>query len=757
LEVRGKLFSMANWEGAVRQHGQRDGVRYRCSGWLRDGERLVTVSDEGGEEAVEIHRVDGSEEVVRLDGMDIGRPYGLVVSPTNDQVALVNHRCEVLLVDLDGRSVKKVDATANGFIQGISWSPDGRWLAYGFPSTQHTCSIKVLEAETGESWLVTPPEFNDVDPAWDPEGKYLYFISWREFNPVYDDVHFDLGFPQAMRPMLITLTKDLANPFVPVPRPLQESDKDKKEAKGSADEKRGKAPSRKRKKPTDDDDAKEPNPIEIDFEGIEQRVTAFPYPEGHYWQIYGIDGKVLFTSYPVEKSLRRHRQGEAEEPKGTLQVYDFKEQKKDTLVTGVGRFSVELSMDGKTLAYMSRDRLRVIKAGEKPEQKPGPRANTFSDLMWEMQGELGTSHCYEFGGDYRPWPNYAVGSLGADFIYDRKPDGYRIMHVVKGDPWEDGKDSPLNAPGINVKEGDVLMSIGGRRLGRGLSPGKLLVNLSGQEVDVHVLDGESGDKRTVTLKAMPNDEEARYREWVRGNRAHVHEKTDGKVGYVHIPDMMGRGYAEFHRGYLAELDRAALIVDVRYNSGGHVSPLILEKIARRRVGYTIHRWRPPSPYPRDSILGPRVAITNEESGSDGDIFSHCFKLMGIGPLIGKRTWGGVIGISPHDQFVDGGGTTQPEHSFWFKDVGWGVENYGTDPDIEVDYTPQDYAAGRDPQLDRGIEEILRLMAEDPPELPDFGERPRLRLPKLPSQRRARAEAQRRRGKARTKGKTKKPR
>jgi tricorn protease len=191
------------------------------------------------------------------------------------------------------------------------------------------------------------------------------------------------------------------------------------------------------------------------------------------------------------------------------------------------------------------------------------------------------------------------------------------------------------------------------------------------------------------------------------------------------------GYAEFHRSYLAEVDRQGLIVDVRFNTGGHVSQLLLEKLARRRLGYDMQRWGEPMPFPLQSAAGPMVGLTNEWSGSDGDIFSHTFKLMGLGPLIGKRTWGGVIGITIRDSLVDGSVTTQPEFSFWFKDVGWAVENYGTDPEIEVEIRPQDYAAGRDPQMERAIEEIEKLLITHPPEPPEFGDKPRLSLPTLP--------------------------
>jgi tetratricopeptide (TPR) repeat protein len=197
-------------------------------------------------------------------------------------------------------------------------------------------------------------------------------------------------------------------------------------------------------------------------------------------------------------------------------------------------------------------------------------------------------------------------------------------------------------------------------------------------------------------------------------------------------NMGAEGYAEFHRGYLAEVDREGLIVDLRYNSGGHVSSLLLEKLARRRIGYDLTRWGVPIPYPLESVMGPMVALTNEQAGSDGDIFSHGFKLMGLGPLLGKRTWGGVVGIWPRQALVDGSLTTQPEYSFWFSDVGWGVENYGTDPDIEVDNTPQDYAQGVDAQLKRSIAEIQKLLESSPPKMPDFANRPSRALPSLPA-------------------------
>ncbi|MHC4607205.1 MAG: PDZ domain-containing protein, partial [Planctomycetota bacterium] len=350
----------------------------------------------------------------------------------------------------------------------------------------------------------------------------------------------------------------------------------------------------------------------------------------------------------------------------------------------------------------------------------------FSDLVWETQGELGTSHCYEVGGDYRAGPRYAMGMLGAEFAYNAKKDAYRITHIVRGDSWKPRAGSPLLAPGVNVKKGDHVAAINGKKVGRHVTPQELLVGQAGQEVTLTLDRG-----RRVTVRTLPSEYAARYREWVRKNREQVHKRSKGRVGYVHIPDMGPAGYSEFHRQYLTEVDHEGLLVDVRFNGGGHVSQLILEKLARRRIGYDIQRWGQPLPYPGDSPAGPLVALTNEMAGSDGDIFSHGFKLFRLGPLVGRRTWGGVIGIWPRHPLVDGSVTTQPEFSFWFRDVGFGVENHGTDPDVDVDVAPHEDAAGKDPQLETALKVLLDTMKKHPWKLPKFEPRPKRKAPRLP--------------------------
>ncbi len=778
ISARGKPFTFHNWEGAVSQHGEPDGVRYRMLTWLNDGKRLIAAASDGDSprEVLTVLTVDGSQPPRRLEDLDIGRIVDLDVAPKVDAVAVANHRNELLYVDLTGESptMKQLDHSPFGRIEGMAWSFDGRWLAYGFCDTAQTSAIKLVEIESGETAFATRPVLRDSRPAFDPEGKYLYFIGQRDFDPVYDELHFDLGFPKGSRPYAITLRKDLLNPFVARAKPPESAEA---AAKKKAEEEEG-PPS--------------PPRIEIDLDGITDRVLAFPVPEDRYGRIMGVKGKALFSVYPIE-GARGHRFEEGPTARGALLMYDLDQQKQDRITEGVSDFWV--GRDGKTMLLQSGDRLRVLKAGEKVADKkdgdkPGresgwidlgrvkvsiqPAAefrqmfqeawrlqreqfwtedlsgidwdavhrrylplvdrittrSEFSDLLWELQGELETSHAYEMGGEYRKGPDYRQGFLGVDWEFDLESGGYRITHVARGDVWDPDATSPLTAPGVNLPVGSLVLAINGQPLSASVTPGERLVNLAGSEVDLTVRGPGDMEPRTVTVKALGDERPARYRDWVDANRQQVHQATEGRVGYIHVPDMAAEGYAEFHRSFLVEYDRDALVIDVRVNGGGHVSGLLLEKLARKRVGYDFPRWSSPKPYPDESPAGPMVALTNELAGSDGDIFSHTFKLLKLGPLVGKRTWGGVIGIWPRHRLVDGTVTTQPEFSFFFDDVGWRVENYGTDPDIDVDNAPQDYARGADPQLDRAIAVAMELLAQRPPHRPRPTDRPHRTPPVL---------------------------
>jgi tricorn protease len=795
VTTRGKAFSMGNWEGPVLQHGEVDGVRYRFLQWLNDGTRMAAINDATGREVLTVFNPEDASEPKVFTEIEFGRATHLSVSPTDDKIAIANHRNELILIDTEDETARVLDRSTAGRIRGVSWSPDGRWLAYGFALSPQRMAIKLCEIETGETHQVTEPVLEDFGPAFDPEGKFLYFLGARVFNPVYDNLQFDLSFPRGVKPYVILLQKDQRSPFIPVPKSPDAKEKkekdekvEKEKAEEETEEQKVKTEGEATEEESGEKDEDRPEPITIDLEGISERVLPFPVAEARYKLIRGIKGKALFLSLPIEGAIHDPQLPGSHEPRGSVDGYDFENYKAERLIEGVSDF--DLSRDSKTLMYRAHHRLRVFKAGDKTSKLEGgekasretgwlslqrikvsvqPTAewkqmfaeawrlqreqfwsadmsgidwdavyalysplvervssrSELSDLFWELQGELGTSHAYEMGGEYRTRPYYRQGFLGVDWQYDADENRYRIARIIKGDPSDSSSTSPLTGPGLHVSIGDAILAVNGQRVSATRSPQELLVNLASNEVQLTLEEAETGETRVISVKALAEERLVRYRDWVESNRRTVHELSGGRVGYIHIPDMGGRGYAEFHRSYLAEYDYPALLIDVRWNGGGNVSGLLLEKLARRRLGYDFSRWGEPVPYPGESPRGPMVALTNEQAGSDGDIFSHSFKLMGLGPLIGKRTWGGVIGISPSHHLVDGTVTTQPEYSFWFKDVGWNVENYGTDPDIEVDIAPQDYNSNTDPQLQRALAEALRLAEEYPTLEPKPGERPRL--------------------------------
>ncbi len=773
IVTRGRVYTMPLWEEAVTEHPAsgrapepEHAARRRLLTWLHDDKRVAYVDDGGGFERIAIAPVDQSAPPRFVMDHDMGVLHQLVASPAGDRLAFANNRHELWLLDL-GSEPRLLDLSVGERIDDLTFSPDGRWLAYVWSPKAHTTIVRIAECESGRVIDATSALREDRSPAWDPEGNYLYFLSTRDFHPVYDALQFELSFPEAWRPYLVTLRETLANPFVAKPAPLHKHGHDDDD---EADDKRDIKP-----------------PVVVEAEGMPLRMLAFPVDEGAYDRIAAAKGRAVFTRFPVRGIRPSDR--DHEESEGELFAYDFEQQRSATLATEVDDFV--LGPDARTLVYLSHGKLRAIDAGadlpeddadDKPGQEIGrrtgwldlgrisvlvePRAewlqmvreawrlqrenfwdpqmsgidwnavlpryeallpkvrtrNELSDVIWEMQGELGTSHAYETGGDKPIPPQYKRGFLGADVVWDDALRAYRVQRILRGDPWNRDADSPLAEPGVDVKEGDLIVGIGGHAVTAESGPGALLVNQAGRDIVLSVVRGAGSTPRRVLVRTLRDERMLRYRAWVEANRSLVHDRTGGRVGYVHIPDMGPWGFAEFHRGYLTEFDRDALIVDVRYNRGGHVSALLLEKLARKRVGYDVSRWTPPFPYPEESVPGPIVAVTNQFAGSDGDIFSHCFKLYGLGPLVGMRTWGGVIGINPRHRLVDGTETTQPEFSFWFTDAGWGVENYGTDPTHEVDVAPQDTLRGDDPQL----AEALRLVDEalaSAPARPEFPQKP----------------------------------
>jgi tricorn protease len=764
LTLRGQVFVMGNWEGPALRVGESGPRRYRLARWL-DAERLVVAHD-GDEEALEVVAVDGGEPK-RFEGLDHGWVVEIEASPDGRLVAFTDHRHGLYVLDTRTGALQRLDRSHSGPIEGFDWSSQGSWLAWALPEGVRGSRSKIrmasvaAPAEEGQPLQigsvvdVTSGEYNDVSPSFDPDGNHLYFLSYRVFDPVSDNVYFGYSFPRAVRPYLVTLHAETKNPFQPDPRPL----------KGPASK-------------TEKDERP------YDLEGIGDRIVPFPVSEGLYEKIVGIgSAQVLLTRAPLRGMLSRSWY-EPGPPKADLQllVWEFDKQELVELNSKVS--SIRLDRRRETLAVRSGPRLRVTTAradkGQREELRktegradrkggfvdlarvrlsvePGAeweqmlreawrrmrdhfwhpglqgvdwdaiyeryaplvqRASTrgeLSDILWCMQGELGTSHAYEMGGDYQNPPTYRLGRLGADFRWDEAAGLWRIERIVKGEPGDAERSSPLVGPGLQLRDGDGLIEVAGAPLSRELHPEAALVQQAGALVALRVVRGE--ERRQVVVRTLTDDRNLRYRDWVLHNRRLTHQHSDGRIGYVHIPDMGPPGFAEFHRDFARECERDALLVDVRYNRGGHVSQLLLGLLVRKRLGYTISRWNDPMPYPAYSVPGPMLALTNELAGSDGDIFSHAWKMLELGPLVGTRTWGGVVGIWPREMLIDRAMTTQPEYATWFHDAGFGLENHGAEPDVVVERTPDDWAQGADPQLERGLEMLLERLSQQPVHTP----------------------------------------
>jgi len=690
--------------------------------------------------------------------------------------------------------VRLVDRSDFGEITNPAWAPDGRWLAYATPTSRRTQAIKLADVDGESRALVSTPEFRDHSPVFARDGRWLAFLSYRSLDPVHDEVYFDAAFLRASRPYLVPLRQDDRHPLRPRPRGMKKEERGDETEESATRPGSGAGESAGESGGESQGKSERPAggaPIRVDLEGISERIVPVDVPAGTYVGLFARPDALLLRSVPIRGSLGEDLL--EEEASGQLHSYHLDSHEHEILVDGVD--DVVLSADGSTLVYRAGERLRALPAGQKPPEgkehdapsrasgwidlgrirvavDPGAewrqmlvetwrlQRNHFwvddmsgvdwdrvltrylplvakittrgelTDLIWELQGELGTSHAYEFGGDHRRPPAWRAGHLGADFSFDPERDAWVVSRVLVGDSWSPAARGPLAEPGVAVRAGSVLRRIDATTLSRTTPPGAALVHRAGVAVEVEV-EEPGGQRRRVVATPIGDERPVRYREWVNRTRAEVHARSDGRLGYLHIPDMGPAGYAEFHRSYLAEVERDGLIVDVRHNGGGNVSSLLLAKLAGRRLGVDVSRWLPPTPYPEDAPGGPLVAIADCWAGSDGDIFTHAFQLLGLGPVVGTRTWGGVIGIWPRVRLVDGTVTTQPEFSYWFRDLGWSVENRGVDPDVPVEITPDDWAAGRDPQLERAIELAMAALDRSERLTPDLAHRPRLSLPTLP--------------------------
>jgi tricorn protease len=769
--ARGEVFTVPAEHGDVRNVTRSSGARERNAVWSPDGRWIAYFSDATGEEELYVAAQDGRSKPVKLTGGPPSWHFRPTWSPDSSRLAWADRGLRLWWVSLADKQPQLAVKAPQREIAEYAWSPDGRWLAYATDTATDFSAVFLYSLETRATTQVTADGFDSGEPVFDPDGKVLYLLSNRDVVPTLGQLERSYTVDKMTRPHAITLRADLPSPFAPRSDEVKTAD--------------GKEPPREGEKKEEPRPRKAPEPLKIDLAGIQQRIVPFPVQPGNYQALQLAKGKAYWLAQPTAELTA----GPGPRKAG-LKAFDLEKRKEVELLPAVERY--EISADGSRLLYKADKTWALVEPKEGlKEAKPGegvlkldglkleldPRAEwaqiyaetwrLFRDFFYlpdmgqvdwpamraryqplvahvthrfdltyvlgELVGELGTGHTYVGGGDQPKVERVPVGTLGADLALDAAAGRWRIARILPAQPWIEGRATPLLAPGVKVAAGDYLLAIDGQELGPKDEPYRLLAQAPGRTVTLTVNGRpDRTGARDVQVQPLPNEQDLRYFDWVESNRRKVEQASGGQVGYLHIPDMGAPGLTEFIRQFYAQSGKAGLVVDVRANGGGFVSQMILERLRRRLMGMSNQREQRPFTYPASAVSGPMAAIANQYSASDGDIFPHYFRAYGLGPVIGQRTWGGVVGIRGlYSGMVDGGYSNVAEFGIYDLGGRWVVENEGVTPDIEVDNTPADLAAGRDPQLDRAVAEVLKQIAAQPPVRPGPPRSKDLRSPPPP--------------------------
>jgi len=800
IEVRGTVHWLTHRDGPARAVSVVPGARARFPQVLGTGGQVVWASDVDGSDGLVIGSGDPASPADpavaprRIAAGQVGRIAGLAAAPDGRAVAVSAQDGRLRVVDVESGQARLIAASDNGVVTGLAWSPDSAWLAWSQP-TEHPADmngnqlrrLRLARIADGQVFDATDGRFADTEPVFTLDGKYLAFLSMRNFDPIYDAHFFDLTFPYGARPYLLPLDATTPSPFAPElgGRPIGEP-ADKRAGAPAAGDESASAGGTSGDTAVGGDGQRIP-PVPVETTQMADRIVALPVPEARYSSLRAVKDGLAWLREPVTGTLGiGGAQPTDDAPRPTLERFDFAKREVCELTGDVDWF--EASGDGTRLVTSDRGKLTLIPAegkadGDNPDDKieiDRSRArflldppslwrqayaeagrmirhdfwvpdmadvdweavqdeyrplldritteSEFVDVLSEVLGELGTSHAYVYPPDGGT-PATGPGLLGADI--ERSGDAWRLTRVVRGDTSDPRARAPLATPSAGIAVGDVLLAVDGRPIGPD-GPGPLLTGAAGKPVELTVAPADGGRPRSVPVVPLRSDTRLRYLDWVSAKRAQVRELSGGRIGYLHVPDMVSQGWADFHRDLRTEMLRDALIVDVRGNTGGHTSELVVEKLARRVIGWDVRRGLMPSTYPEDAPRGPVVAIADECAGSDGDIVTGAIRLLRLGPVVGARTWGGVIGFDDEHELVDGTRITVPRLAFWFDGYGWGVENHGVDPDVEVIMSPDDWAAERDTQLVTAVRLALEALQQRPAvRPPDARTRPSKRRPPLP--------------------------
>jgi len=761
--ARGDVFSAPIEKGVTRNLTRTSGQHDKWARWSPDGRRIAYFSDATGED--ELYLADalgnpGKDKPERLTSGGKGMRYAPEWASDGKRIAFADKDRRLYVVNLADKKLTEVARDARREIRDYQWSPGGGYLAFSMTDPNNFRSVWIWSAADAKLHRVTGEDFNEREPVWDPQGKYLYYISGRAYAPQFDAIDFNWALDRNDGIYALALRKDVETPFPPEEDKvtLEEEKKDKKDGKDEKGE--------KDEKDEKDEKKDAPKDLKIDFDGLAERVVRIPVPFDNYQGLNAADGRLLYV-----KSAAGSFGEPASRP--VLQVFSFKDRKASPLTEGIDGYT--LSQNGEKVLVIQQGQFNVYDA--KPEGKDSKKtidtaglvvdripaeewAEVFreawrryrdffyvenmngydwealrkqyeplvsyvghrSDLNYvigEMIAELNNSHAYVAGGDFKLPPRPQVALPGARFELDRAAGRYRIAKIFAGQNEEETYRSPLTEIGVDVKAGDYILAIDGVELAANDNPYRLLGHKANRPVRLTVnarpaLEGS----REVVFRPVDTETNLIYLDWITGNRERVTRLSGGKVGYIHIPDMGEEGMREFIKQYFGQVNKEGLIVDVRNNGGGFISQTLLERLGRKALAVDYGRTSGEAqPYPQVVFNGHMACLINEGSGSDGDIFPYMFREMGLGPLIGTRTWGGVVGISGHGPMIDGGQIFVPEAGSVSLKGEWIIEGHGVDPDIVVANDVNSVLDGRDPQLERGVAEVLQKIKADPKSYP----------------------------------------
>ena len=742
VTARGEVFTVPAAQGVTRNITRTPGANDRGADYSPDGKYISYISDATGETEVCLYDVQTASTRQLTSGTDtyIRRIFW---APDSKSLIYSDRKNRLVSVSVPDGASKVVAVCPESEFRSVSFSPDSKWIAYTRPATNEMSVVYVRNLASGQEIAVTQKWYDSSSPVFSQDGKYLVYSSARDLNPTYSSVEWNYSYSNMSSMYLTLLSKDGKSPFLP---------SDGKIAEAEPAQKRADAPKGKKKSASDaakkDDAPKAVADVVVDAEGLAERTVKLPVGTGYFSAQWADEKGVWYSS------------------RGGSYYLDFEKGEAEKLLDGsmdvVGKKALVFNRRGNALSVIDLPRRkaepgkpadlsrmyaevdysqewpqifdevwRAFRDGFYLENMHGidwnamkakysvllPYVQCRLDLNYvigEMIGELTVGHSYVSPGEYVKAPRIDMGLLGADIVADGG--AFRIAKILKGAPYSESLRSPLTEPGMDVAEGDYILAVDGVSVSGVSNFYSLMVGKAGALVELTLASSPSAAGRKVVVKPIADEYPLRHFEWVQKNIEYVEKASDGKIGYIYIPDMGPDGLNEFVRYYYPQLDKQALIVDDRANGGGNVSPMIIERLLREPYRLTMSRTSTMTgKIPEGTFYGPKVCLVNKYSASDGDLFPWSFKAVGLGEVIGMRTWGGIVGISGSLPYMDGTDVRVPFFTNYDNKTGeWIVENHGVDPDIVIDNDPVLEASGVDQQLDKAIEVLLKKLEDYKP-------------------------------------------